>query len=61
MRMLRRFQPSLDGMPTRIAPSSIAISPLVVNAEAPPPSSGGVSLCAPMCTSDPMDPTEPPS
>jgi hypothetical protein len=60
MRPRRRFQPSFDWMPTRIAPSGLTIGNPALSAEsnpAPPPVI--VPLCTP-CTSDPNDPTDPP-
>lgn len=62
MRTRRRFQPSLDGMPIRIAPSSMGIGlPVVGLVATPPPSTGGTQLPALTCSIDPTEPTEPPA
>ncbi len=62
MRTRRRFQPTLDGMPARIAPSSMAIGRPVVSMETTQtPSAVVIPLSPVVCSTDPNDPTDPPS
>ncbi len=62
MRTLRRFQPTVDWMPTRIAPSSGAIGQTLVALPANPVQSVSVGSFHPLtCETDPTDPTDPPT
>jgi hypothetical protein len=61
MRTRRRFQPSFDGMPTRIAPSGLAIHSPVVSEGMNPPAPVVMSLIQNSNTTDPTDPVDPPS
>jgi hypothetical protein len=62
MRTHRRFQPTLDCMPTRIAPSGLAIIAPVIGAETNPPPPPVTATISPiMCSTDPTDPIDPPA
>ncbi len=62
MRTRRLFQPTLDEMSTRIAPSSVTISLPVVGAAMEQPSLPPVVVSLQNATNmtDPNDPTDPP-
>jgi hypothetical protein len=63
MRTRRRFQPTLDWMSTRIAPSSMAIHLPVVGASVEQaPSTPVMPQFVPLTnTTDPTEPTDPPN
>ncbi len=54
MRMRRRFMPMLDSMPSRIAPSALAVAPAIVQSAAP----SGAGTCPVQIGADDTDPPE---